>query len=305
LQLKQTIKRALAVCAYSALRTYARYSPVHWGRLRAWALGRDYVNFYNFRRVVRTKEGVRFECASEDLIQSCIMYFGMWDPHIERYLRARLRPGDLLVDVGANIGYFTLLGSRLVGPTGQVVAIEASPNTHEMLLANARRNGATNVRAVNAAASNHRGTVEVFAGSSDNIGRKSIMARHGAREATVEAFPLADILSADEIRRAAVIKIDVEGAEADVLRGILSSAHLLGDSTDIIVEMTPNWLADVGTSAEQLLDEFRALGYHAYELPSSSMSDYLSETNPPVRRRIDRALEAQTDVLLSRRADWV
>jgi hypothetical protein len=90
-----------------------------------------------------------------------------------------------------------------------------------------------------------------------------------------------------------------------VLRGILSSAHLLGDSTDIIVEMTPDWLADVGTSAEQLLDEFRALGYHAYELTGSGMGDYLSAPSHPVRRRIEGPLEAQTDVLLSRRADWV
>lgn len=301
--LKRRIKRGLAALAFVIARNYVRFFPLRLGKLRMWEFSQRYVNFYRMQRVVRTKEGVDLLCSSDDLIQSFIMYFGMWDPHITRYLQSRLQSGDLLVDVGANIGYYTLLGSRLVGSAGRVVAIEASPRTYSALRQNIERNCAENIRAINAAASNRRGVVEVFAGSPGNIGGTSIVPRHGAAEATVDAFPLPELLTPDELSRASVIKIDVEGAEADVLHGLLKSAHLLGADTEIIVEMTPDWLAESDTSAEGLLDEFRALGFNAYELRTRSAADYVNAPPRTVHRRIDTPLEEQTDVLLSRRSD--
>ena len=298
---KYRVKRAVAVTAFFAARNYVRFFPFRWGKLRLDELCRDYINFYDVMQVVRTTEGAEILCSSRDLSQSAIMYFGMWDPHITRYLRERLQPGDVLIDVGANIGYYTLVGSRLVGPTGKVVAVEASPRTFRALGENIRRNAAQNVRAINAAASRHRGTVQVFAGTPDNIGGTSIMPRHGAAEATVDAFPLADLLTREELGAASVIKIDVEGAEADVLRGILDSAHLLGKNTEIIVEVTPDWLSGADNSAETLLDEFRALGFNTYELRTMSRAEYLTEPARTVRRRIDTPITEQTDVLLSRR----
>jgi FkbM family methyltransferase len=300
---EKSLKRAIAASVFVLGRNYVRFSPLPWGKTRVYEFCRDYINFYDMRRVVRTTEGVKLYCSSEDLIQSFIMYFGMWDPHITRYLQARLQPGDVLVDVGANIGYYTLLGSKLVGPAGKVVAIEASPRTYASLQQNIERNRAENVRAVNAAASNQRGTVQVFAGTPDNIGGTSIMPRHGAVEATVDAFPLADLLDSEELARASVIKIDVEGAEAFVLRGLLDSADRIGKATEIIVEITPDWISSDGTSAEDLLDEFRALGFHTYELRTQGTADYLSKPRNTVHRRIDTPITEQTDVLLSRRSD--
>jgi len=300
---KHRVKRAIAFSAFFVARNYVRFIPLKWGKLRLYELCRDYINFYDVRQVVRTTEGLELLCSSEDLIQSTIMYFGMWDPHITRYLRERLRPGDVLIDVGANIGYYTLLGSRLVGPAGRVVAIEASPRTFGALRDNIRRNAAQNVRAVNAAASRWRGSVQVFAGTPDNIGGTSIMPRHGAAEATVDAFPLAELLTSDELSAASVIKIDVEGAEADVLRGLLDSAHLLGEETEIIVEVTPDWLTGSDSSPESLLNEFRGLGFNTYELRTLSRAEYLTEPARTVRRRIDTPITEQTDVLLSRRSD--
>ena len=300
---KRRVKKAIAASAFHVGRNYVRHFPWRWGKLRIHELCRDYVNFYDFTQVVRTSEGVELLCSSHDLIQSFIMYFGMWDPHITRYLQARLRPGDVFVDVGANIGYYTLLGARLVGPKGKVVAIEASPRTFGALNANIDRNEVVNVRAVNVAASNRRGSVQVFAGSPDNIGGTSIMPRHGAAEATVEAFPLADILTHTELASAAVIKIDVEGAEGDVLRGLLDSSQFLGNDTEIIVEITPDWLSESGDSAESLLEEFRQRGYFTYELRTLSRAEYLAQPKQTVHRRITSPLTEQTDVLLSRRVD--
>lgn len=73
----------------------------------------------------------------------------------------RLKPGDVFVDVGANIGYFSLLASKLVGPGGRVVAIEASPEVFDLLRRNLELNKAHNVRAVNVAISDREGSLQL------------------------------------------------------------------------------------------------------------------------------------------------
>ena len=169
------------------------------------------------------------------------------------------------------------------------------------LVENVKRNRAANVRAVNAAAAGSRGTVQIYSGTPDNIGGKSIIPRHGPAEASVESFPLPDLLGPKELGRAALIKIDVEGAESTVLRGILDCPQMLGPTTDIIVEMTPDWLSEEN-SAERLLAEFRAFGYEAYELRTHSIEEYFKKPAHSRPRRIGRTIVNQTDVLLTRRS---
>jgi FkbM family methyltransferase len=82
-----------------------------------------------------------------------ILHFGTWEPNITHVISGILQEGDVFVDVGANIGYHSLLGSKLVGSTGSVVAIEPVPDTFAMLLDNLRLNSCSNVRAVNVAVS--------------------------------------------------------------------------------------------------------------------------------------------------------
>src|SRR5207249_2412898 len=91
-------------------------------------------------------------------------YFGMWEPHISRWIDERLSPGDTFIDVGANIGYYSLLAARRVGPTGSVVAIEPSPKTFRALEANLAQNRLKNVRTVNAAVSDRQATVPLYHG---------------------------------------------------------------------------------------------------------------------------------------------
>jgi len=91
----------------------------------------------------------------------------------------RLAPGDAFVDVGANIGYFSLLASKLVGESGLVVAIEPSPTIFAVLESNLARNRAHNVRAVCVAASASTGMLRLFRGPDSNIGRTTVLADEG------------------------------------------------------------------------------------------------------------------------------
>src|SRR5208282_4953475 len=72
--------------------------------------------------------GAHMYCNTSDLIQFFIFHFGVWEPDVSRVIERNLDLGDVFVDAGANVGYYTLLGSRRVGPSGKVISIEASPS---------------------------------------------------------------------------------------------------------------------------------------------------------------------------------
>ena len=99
-----------------------------------------------------------------DILSEWLLLTGAWQPALTAYMLRALLPGDTLVDVGANTGYFALLGAALVGSTGHVVAVEACPRTHERLLANVALNPAQRpvVTAVHAAAAEAEGELTLY-----------------------------------------------------------------------------------------------------------------------------------------------
>src|SRR5579859_719318 len=158
---------------------------------------KDYIDWrWSDTHVSKTEFGARMRCRLNDLIQRKIAYFGVWEPNLTDFFRDSLRPGDVAIDVGANIGYFTLLASSLVGATGRVISIEASPQIFGLLAENIELNKLSNVRAVNCAASYADGEMPVYACGEDNIGHSStIPVDDNKFIGTVKARPLHDILT--------------------------------------------------------------------------------------------------------------
>ncbi|MBD0736173.1 FkbM family methyltransferase [Streptomyces sp. CBMA29] len=230
------------------------------------------------RRVTETATGARFAVDTQDLIQRYLYLFGVWEPRMTQWLQRRLRPGDTYVDVGANVGYFSVLAAQLVGPEGRVVAIEASQAFNERLEQNARLNDLTNIRAVHTAVSDKQQTLTFILASSANMGANSIVPWDGPAESTfdIEAFPLPDVLQEDEIARARVIKIDVEGAEGSVVRGMAPLLERLRPDAEVTVEVTPDRMEQLGDSVEELLDTMRGAGFHVYRLAN----EYAAATYP-------------------------
>ncbi|MET9529750.1 FkbM family methyltransferase [Streptomyces sp. NPDC006649] len=256
------------------------------------------------QRVVDARFEARFAVDTWDLIQRYIYMYGAWEPHMMRWLASRLRAGDVLVDVGANLGFLSVYGSRLVGETGRVVSIEASPVFHRRVLQHAELNGCDNIRAVNAAVSDSLRTLTFVLASSRNMGANSIVPWDGPAESTfeMEARPLPELLQPDEIRRARVIKIDVEGAEGGVVRGLAPMLDDLRPDAEIAVEVTPERMEQLGESVDELLDVMREHGFHTYHLANDyapeSYPSALRRPKPPVRWR--GPVTAESDLIFSR-----
>ncbi|MEV6313874.1 FkbM family methyltransferase [Streptomyces sp. NPDC051776] len=257
------------------------------------------------RRAVPARFGATFAVDTRDLIQRYLYLFGVWEPHMTHWLRHRLRPGDTFVDVGANIGYFSLLASTLVGDGGRVVAIEASPSFHDRLLVNARLNARANIRTVNTAVSDRQQPLTFVLASSTNMGANSVVPYEGPAESTfeIEARTLPDLLTAAEIADARVIKVDVEGAEGGVVRGLEPMLDRLRPDAEITVEVTPDRMAQLGDSVDELMETMRAHGFHAYRLANdySPESYVAAQLRPPlVPVRLRGPVTEESDLIFSR-----
>ncbi len=249
----------------------------------------------------KTIFGARFACDLNDIIQRYIFYFGIWEPSVSSVLRECLVEGDVFVDVGANIGYDSLLASSCVGNSGKVIAIEASPTIYQLLTGNIARNSVSNIRAVNVAASDRRGVLTIYLGGKDNIGRTTTIGARGyAPECQVDALPVTEILKKEEFSRVKAIKIDVEGAELRVLANLSNNLAAFPDDLSIIVEAS---VEDKREEWEDILLLFNNAGFVAYEIENNyDLLAYLRSIKPSKIRLMEKLPNTQTDILLTRRS---
>jgi FkbM family methyltransferase len=264
----RAVLRPLARAAVTSLRAYVRYTPPHPGKRWIWKhVFQKHVAWRGHRTLARTRFGATIEVTTRDLIQRHIYHYGVWEPNLTQWLHQQLRPSDTFIDVGANVGYFTLLASQLVGPAGRVVALEPAPETFAALAANVTRNRASNVRLLQVAASDCAGELVLEHGPASNSGMTATqLAREHDVRPRVAAQTLASCLDADELSRARVIKIDVEGAEWEALMGLWPALPQLRRDCAIVVELSPGRLQERGHDARALFDRLIAAGFRAHEL---------------------------------------
>ena len=185
------------------------------------------------------------------------MAHGVYEPDVAAVLRRWLRPGMGMLDLGANLGVFALLGAALVGPGGHVLAMEPNPANARLLEASRRANGFGQLTLCQAAAARTVGVLALH--SFDSNGTATAVKEDALLAAnTVAALPVDMVAGAD--RMFDVIKIDVEGAEHAALSG---AANLLRRCRPAIVsEFSPGQLAAVsGVDGPGYLRFLQGFGY--------------------------------------------
>ncbi|UTI62612.1 FkbM family methyltransferase [Paraconexibacter antarcticus] len=170
--------------------------------------------------------GLDLEVHATEAIGYTILTTGVFDPCVSETLHRLIDPGDVVVDVGANVGYLTSLAAARAGSAGEVHAFEPHPGVYALLQANVARWGSAGVAGVTThqvALSDHEGTAELNAGARfhENMGLASLSAAPGAAGADDELVPVT-VQRLDDVigdRSVGLLKIDVEGHEPEVLRG--------------------------------------------------------------------------------------
>jgi FkbM family methyltransferase len=250
-----------------------------------------------------TPRGWRITGHTQDWIQRNLFYFGLWEPSLSAWIESRLSPGDVFVDVGANIGYFTMLAAQRVGPAGAVVAVEAMPAIFRHLAAHVAANSLANARLINEAAVGPGEPDEVllYWGGEGNIGSTGMIKRTAQAESVkVAARPLSQMLTDEECRRARLIKMDVEGVEARAIRGLRLERDCFDARVELIVEITvePQSRAE----AEELLRYLAGLGFLPYVLAENHrFSAYAyPQREVPRPQRLRQPLTHIQNVIFSR-----
>lgn len=161
--------------------------------------------------------------------QGC--WLGTFESAKQDLFRKLVRPGSVVFDIGANVGLYTLLASRLAGPEGKVVAFEPLPRNLSYLKRHLKLNKAGNVEIVEAAVSNYEGAGHLSTNGDPHLGQLSADGLVDVRVTTIDAFMTTAAVEPE------LLKIDVEGAEADVLAGAIET---LGRCRPAIVLATHN-----------------------------------------------------------------
>jgi FkbM family methyltransferase len=251
-------------------------------------------------RAARTAAGFTVDGDTADLIQRYLYVFGTWEPDISHWLTDHLRPGDVVVDIGANIGYFSLLAASRVGPTGRVLAFEPVPSIADLLADNVRRNDLP-VDVHRVVVGDVAGTTEIFKSAGSNIGRSGTAGGDGTvSEGRVPVVCAADAIDKELWDRIRFIKIDVEGDERRVLRGLEPLLAALPADAAVFVEVTPADLEARGESADELMATMRNLGFAAFAVPNSYKAEQYARYTRQHPTPLRETPRTQTDVIFVR-----
>lgn len=214
-------------------------------------------------RIVSTRYGFKFHADLGDWLGQYVFLTGEYEPPTARVISALLREGDTMLDIGANVGFFSLLGAMRVGSKGQVRSFEPIPSVRARLEANVALNKLANVTI-----SNEAGEFDMFEGPAGHKGISSLRPiDHAAQKITVRVAPLDSML--DDLPKVRLAKIDVEGAEQKALLGM--TALIERDHPDIVLEITDAYLKELGHSANELVQGLQAHGYKSYRIAEEQL----------------------------------
>jgi FkbM family methyltransferase len=208
---------------------------------------------------IRSRFGAKFECDLRDKLAREIYFVGFVRRDC-RVLRRLIKPGDVILDVGANIGYFCLLFAKWLRGTGRVYAFEPFPRTVERLKRNLELNPRLKalVHLRETAVSDFVGSLSMSAPDEGNSGCNYLSARGKADVAvtTLDAF-----VQQESFSRVDLIKVDVEGSEVALLKGARETLERFRPL--VMIEVNPSTLGRFQHTAGDVIS---LLGKYRYRL---------------------------------------
>ncbi len=198
-------------------------------------------------------EGLRFRSLMYYYPKRHLLYYGRsYEPDVRLLFCSLIRKGDVVVDVGASLGVYSLLAAKTVGNDGFVYAFEPDPIRYSKLVENIRINNLRNIKAFDAALSDKEEKIEILYHHP----------KEGFKSRVVNAIPL------DNLRiKPNVVKINVDGAEIKVLKGMWKT--ISNYKPKIICEVHPDEILQMGNDIVELNILLRNLGYVIYKIKTN------------------------------------
>ena len=253
----------MSVGADALIPAISRRVPADW----LWTKVRPDIDMYprpTIRRIQRN--GIRLDVDLSDYVQ-WLIYFSI-EEKLRQTLYALAHPGDVVLDVGSNIGEILLNFARIAGPRGRAIGFEANPETCQRCQSNIALNRFDNV-AVNAiGVGSEEGELYFGHRSDSNSGADSIMAA-GDGTIKVPVTTIDRFAETHSLPRVDLIKIDVEGYEMHVLRG--ADGTLREHRPKLFIELCDNNLREQGSSAAELVGFLEKRDYSVRNAESGAL----------------------------------
>jgi FkbM family methyltransferase len=220
-----------------------------------------------FRRITQVASydnDLKMKLDLDEWIQQQIYFLGNFDPVGIRFIKNQLYEGEIFVDIGANVGAYSLIASKLVGKSGKVIAFEPASKSFLRLLKNISLNGITNIIPERFVVIDKSSHTDLYIAGSQNMGMSSIYHHDSETGITekVESVSLDDYIEKKEISRISLIKIDIEGSEFLALKGM--QKVLTGMRPKILMELKEEILKSSGYTEQDVISNLEKAGYSRF-----------------------------------------
>jgi FkbM family methyltransferase len=242
--------------------------------------------------------GLRFKVRTRDVNGRHLYKYARYEPELTAFLTANLQlvRGDVVIDVGANLGWYCLLMERISPAPIDVFAFEPDPENFTLLTDNLRLNSAVMVTPVQQAVAERSGSLELHRYRDSNLGRHSLLPIHDGEKTRVATVSLDEFWESRGLgdRPLPLVKIDIEGYELPALRG---ARRLLGRCPLVLAEFSPNYMRAGGIDPAELVGYLTGLGFVPHSLRAGRLA--------PVEASALAGSERHTDLFWCRPGPWL
>jgi FkbM family methyltransferase len=253
-------------------------------------------------RPIRTKDGITMYLNPSDKAVSYYLSMdGVWEPYETELMKGFFKNNTNFIDIGAHIGYYSLLGASIV-TKGRVISFEPEKENFRILQKNVAINNFKNITLSDHAISDKRDTVDLYLSNEGNTGDNRFFADNfrkipeKRKRVKITTITLDEFLVADGMKPD-IIKMDIQGSEALALKGMKKTIHE-ADSLMLFTEFWPQGILINGDSPRTFLQSLSDNGFEIYEINSQKTKLEKKSNSQLIQENlIDSNPEKQTDLL--------
>ena len=225
--------------------------------------------------LAKLRSGQIAQITENDHLQLLLYYCGEFEPECVELMRKHIGPGSIVLDVGANIGLYTLEAAKAVGPKGRVIAIEASPDHISTIKRSVGLNRFRNVDIISSAVGEVEGVTTLILPEGANHGMFTLGSVTGSVTRRVNVKRIDDILKEQEVLSVDFIKMDIEGSELVALKGATETLKRFRPT--ILIELNEAALRSCGTSSSEVKSLLYSMDYKGSVVGTSGLTPIPSE----------------------------